>query len=182
MSQEKTEPQKKKFNRDLVKKPPEGFPARLSDFINYINIEQQKLAEVGGVTPPSITAYRNGSSQPAAGVVARWVQVFRVNANWLLTGEGAMLLDSPQTSAEPKQPEETQVAREMRDIEQKLTALGAGPEEVKRAIMAHLGVHAPISLAGYGTDVSERNRVRSTVQEPAQKFGKKDDDPDDPMK
>ncbi len=93
-----------------------------------------------------------------------------------------MFQPSPADSVPQPAPQETQVAREMRDIEQKLTALGAGPEEVKKAIMAHLGVPAPISLAGYGPRASERDRVRAAVQEQTGPFVATPDDPDDPVK
>lgn len=137
MSQEKTESGKKKFNRDLAKKPPDGFAARLSDFVNNIKVERQRIAEVGGVTPPSITAYCSGKSQPAAGVIAQWVKVFRLNANWLLAGEGEMLLDSPPF-AQPKPDEKTPFERNLAALEVSLDRMDASNETRKEALLRFL--------------------------------------------
>lgn len=92
-----------------------------------------------------------------------------------------MFRDSPPAT-EPKQPEKTQIDRELQDIEDRLLKWGAGPEEVKRAIMAHLGVHAPISLADSGPHAPERDQGRFRVQEPPAAFGAAPADKKNPMK
>lgn len=104
-----------------------------------------------------------------------------ISPGWLLAGEGGMFRDSPPAT-EPKQPEKTQIDRELQDIEDRLLKWGAGPEEVKRAIMAHLGVHAPISLADSGPHAPERDQGRFRVQEPPAAFGAAPADKKNPMK
>lgn len=83
-----------------------AFGARLKALLKALDLEQKTLAASGGVSAPTISAYLAGQSQPAADVIAKWVRDFKVNANWLLTGEGEMFIgahDKPRASIPPEE-------------------------------------------------------------------------------
>jgi len=66
------------------------FSKRLQQAIDRLGVEKKAFAQAGGIKQPTLTAYLNAQSQPSQDVVANWILVYSINANWLLTGEGSM--------------------------------------------------------------------------------------------
>lgn len=70
------------------------FSERLKSIIDTTKATKQRIAEVGGITPQTITSYLKDGSLPSQKTLANWVQEYGLNAHWLLTGEGPMLKSS----------------------------------------------------------------------------------------
>jgi len=64
---------------------------RLREIRKVLDCNQQQMARALNVKLPSLRDYEQGKSIPGGGVVASFVAI-GVNANWLLSGEGEMLL------------------------------------------------------------------------------------------
>ncbi len=114
------------------------FSKRLREFVEAAGIEKKALAAAGEIKPSTITAYFKGTSQPSADVVGAWVLHFKVNANWLLAGQGAMFLEdgleqvavqaAPQGVVDP-------VALRMETLVKLLKANGADEATIRRALV-----------------------------------------------
>lgn len=66
---------------------------RLKEYFGNIGLTQSEIAAKLGVSQQAVGAYLNG--QPFGKKVAqRWSDLFKIQYNWLLTGEGAMLKES----------------------------------------------------------------------------------------
>lgn len=132
-----------------------------------------EVAKAGGISLDDLSRCMGSHTLPSCLTIARWVHAYRLNANFLIAQVGQPYLtedeytkpgplsklrekrgdfDEPEEAesqnpappaTEPKPAEKTQIDRELQDVEDRMLKWGASPEEVKRAIMAHLGVHAP---------------------------------------
>lgn len=66
---------------------------RLKEYFGNIGLTQSEIAAKLGVSQQAVGAYLNG--QPFGKKVAqKWSELFKIQYNWLLTGEGAMLKES----------------------------------------------------------------------------------------
>jgi transcriptional regulator with XRE-family HTH domain len=66
---------------------------RLKEYFGNIGLTQSEIAAKLGVSQQAVGAYLNG--QPFGKKVAqKWSDLFKIQYNWLLTGEGAMLKES----------------------------------------------------------------------------------------
>ena len=118
-----------------------AFGARLKKFVKNFGLEQKQLAVSGCVSSATISAYLAGNSQPAADIMSNWVRDFRVNANWLLTGEGEMLLDARSETGTTIPAEETSATlsptqREMYAYKRLQTELGMPKNRIAEGIEA----------------------------------------------
>lgn len=66
------------------------------------DLQRNELAKLSGVSVTAIATYERGEREPAASVLAAYAEVFGVNLNWLLTGEGEMFADPSKAMAGPK--------------------------------------------------------------------------------
>lgn len=69
--------------------------ARLKSARAALGLTQVQMAEQSGVSARGYQGYEDGRSVPGGAVVACMVRL-GINANWLLTGEGDMLLAGPR--------------------------------------------------------------------------------------
>lgn len=69
--------------------------ARLKSARAALGLTQAQMAEQSGVSARGYQGYEDGRSVPGGEVVAGMVRL-GINANWLLTGEGDMLLAGPR--------------------------------------------------------------------------------------
>lgn len=76
------------------------FQERLKAARGEIKLTQAQIAEQSGVSTRSYQGYEDGRSLPCADAIAGLVQL-GINANWLLTGEGPMLLKDVEPAARP---------------------------------------------------------------------------------
>ena len=133
-----------------------AFGMRLRKFVKDIGIEQKQLAVSGRVSSATVSAYLAGNSQPAADIISNWVRDFRINANWLLTGEGEMVLDSRNAPMATIPAEEisatlTPTQREMYAYKRLQTELGMPKARIAEGIEAIVRGKPPSSrpLSGY---------------------------------
>lgn len=64
---------------------------RLSQFRKALSLSGVQLAECIGRTRQTWAGYESGAAEPPLAVLAAIVKKYRLNLNWLLTGEGGML-------------------------------------------------------------------------------------------
>lgn len=73
-----------------------SFQDRLKAARSSLGLTQAQIAALSGVSTRSYQGYEDGRSLPCAEAIAGIVNL-GVNANWLLTGEGEMLLKDVAT-------------------------------------------------------------------------------------
>jgi len=110
----------------------------------------QQLAIIAKVTKQTFSGYLNSGRIPSVAVLGRWVLDFGLNANWLLTGKGHMLLETEASAlSDPIAQRVDQVASAMR---------GAGVDEMEvlRSVRAMVdGEMAKLAKARGGYGVAE---------------------------
>lgn len=72
---------------------PDGFVERLREIRKVTGLTGASIAQHGGITKQTFSGYLHTGRLPSACVLANWVSKLGINANWLLTGEGSMLLE-----------------------------------------------------------------------------------------
>jgi len=85
----------------------------------------------GCITKQTFSGYLHTGRLPSAAVLANWVFRLGINANWLLTGEGPMLLTQTTYTADPVVQRVSVVVRAMREA-------GAGESEILLSVRAML--------------------------------------------
>lgn len=108
------------------------LPTRLVQLAHALGVEHQELAKLGGISKATFSGYVAGGRLPRADTIANWVRSVRVNANWLLTGEGEMLLDS--VAGIPAGQLTDPVAQRVQIVVASMRANGASPDEIRGAI------------------------------------------------
>lgn len=71
---------------------------RLKLFMKKISATGREMAGKGKITEQAYSGYIKGKNLPAAVVLAEWAKSVDMNINWLLTGEGAMLIGDKTAS------------------------------------------------------------------------------------
>ena len=61
-----------------------------------LNLSQKKFAEILGISLITLQRYEKGEREPSSEVLVNIKQKFKVNMNWLLTGEGKMFLEEDE--------------------------------------------------------------------------------------
>ncbi len=67
------------------------FGDRLVIFREKMGLSQQELAEKIGIKPQALARYEKNKSKPSIDLAKKLTNLFNLNTNWLLTGEGEML-------------------------------------------------------------------------------------------
>ena len=80
---------------------PDAFAARLRELRKVTGLTGASIAQRGGITKQTFSGYLHTGRVPSAGVLANWVFQLGINANWLLTGEGPMLLENTTLESDP---------------------------------------------------------------------------------
>jgi transcriptional regulator with XRE-family HTH domain len=70
---------------------------RLKDVIDALGLNATELARDLNVTKSTISNVINGNSLPSSKVLMPLGEVFNVNINWLLLGQGEMFLNGEQS-------------------------------------------------------------------------------------
>ena len=68
---------------------------RIKNLRKILNLNQSDFGNKIGVRQTTIAGYENGSRQPIDAIVASICREFRVNEEWLRTGEGEMFVSEP---------------------------------------------------------------------------------------
>jgi transcriptional regulator with XRE-family HTH domain len=80
---------------------PDAFAERLREIRKATGRTGAEIAQEGNITKQTFSGYLHTGRLPSAAVLANWVFRLGINANWLLTGEGPMLLEQAAQSADP---------------------------------------------------------------------------------
>ncbi len=80
-----------------------NIPERIKSARAALTLKQEEVVSISGIPLSTYRKYEGGTSEPGAQAIAGLVRA-GINANWLLTGEGPMLLKDltpPVPSAPP---------------------------------------------------------------------------------
>lgn len=110
------------------------LPQRLKDARAALGLTQKEMAGNLIVSDRAYQGYEDGRSIPGGGVISGYVRL-GINANWLLTGEGPMLLkdlEPPLAPAPMPQPINIEALAASLDAMRKLAKPGETPEATAR--------------------------------------------------
>ena len=79
----------------------DAFAARLREIRKATGRTGAEIAMHGSITKQTFSGYLHTGRLPSAGVLANWVFRLGINANWLLTGEGPMMLEDARLCEDP---------------------------------------------------------------------------------
>lgn len=96
---------------------------RIKEARQALKLSQPEASAKSGIPVGTLRKYEQGSSQPGAEAIAGLVRL-GINANWLLTGEGSMLLADLATL--PAQSQSMSFAFDQERLEKSLEAVEAG--------------------------------------------------------
>ena len=114
------------------------FHDRLRRLAETLKVEHQVLARAGGVSKATFSNYIHGDKFPRVETIANWIAKYNVNANWLITGQGAMFNDGDEQERAGGDPGDPVVGR-MQAAVKLLQDANATDETIQSAIMAALG-------------------------------------------
>ena len=81
---------------------PDAFAERLRQIRKATGLTGARIAKQGSITKQTFSGYLHTGRLPSAAVLAIWVFRLGINANWLLTGEGPIMLDKAgETALDP---------------------------------------------------------------------------------
>jgi len=76
---------------------------RIIQFLNANNLNSTKFADQIGVQRSSISHILSGRNKPSYDFIEKMLLTYpKLNAQWLITGKGNMLIDHPSLFKEPK--------------------------------------------------------------------------------
>jgi transcriptional regulator with XRE-family HTH domain len=81
----------------LGKFEPRACGRRLSALRRKLKLSQKELAEIVGRTTSAVAHWETGRYVIPTEILAKLIELYRVNPLWLLFGEGSMFLDSTST-------------------------------------------------------------------------------------
>lgn len=161
-------------------KTPASFSERLALVIHELGIKDVEFAQRVGLSKQTLSNYILGNTEPSQSKMAEWVKTFRINANWLLTGEGEIFSDRPKASeislpAEELSEKLTIEQRNMLTYKRLQTELGTSKERIADGIDAIvMGKCVSEKKTGYGAAEDRGVGPGSMkVQEDGAEFGKK---------
>ncbi len=70
----------------------DNFFGRLKQVRRTLGFTQDEFSKILGISKPTLVRYEGGERNPDAGLLSVLITKYRVNINWLLTGEGDMFL------------------------------------------------------------------------------------------
>ncbi len=76
---------------------PRACGRRLSALRRKLKLSQKELAEIVGRTTSAVAHWETGRYVIPTEILAKLIELYRVNPLWLLFGEGSMFLDSTST-------------------------------------------------------------------------------------
>lgn len=110
---------------------PDAFAVRLRELRKVTGLTGARIAQRGGITKQTFSGYLHTGRVPSAGVLANWVFQLGINANWLLTGEGPMLLEDATCELDPLVQRVAQMVGGLRQV-------GAQEPEIMRSVLEML--------------------------------------------
>jgi len=124
---------------------PDAFAERLRQIRKATGLTGARIAMQGSITKQTFSGYLHTGRLPSAAVLANWVFRLGINANWLLTGEGPIMLD--QTEAIAPDP----VVQRVAVVVSSMREAGAEERNILLSVRAMLeGELAKLECAGGG--------------------------------
>ncbi len=71
-----------------------GINERIFQFIDYLKITKYKFSKETGISESVLLNLSKNINKPSLGVFEKILQKYQVNINWLISGEGNMLLNN----------------------------------------------------------------------------------------
>ncbi|MBL3580833.1 helix-turn-helix domain-containing protein [Oleidesulfovibrio alaskensis] len=134
-----------KVNKILMSSPHfnhSEFVERLKSEMKRLGITGKDLAEAANLSKQAVSGYLNSERQPSAAVLASWGGCFAIKLDWLLIGKGTPFDEVPTKHAHAKSmvnKPETELGKQLAEIEAALRRVGASDEEIRKAMIAHVG-------------------------------------------
>jgi SOS-response transcriptional repressor LexA len=103
-----------------------GIKERLREVRGFLKLSQEALAVEMGAQRTTVAGYESGISLPRAEFLRELSVKYKINSNWILTGQGSMLNEASEKSRLEQDLEaviSAQVAPQFAGIEARLTAL-----------------------------------------------------------
>ncbi|GEM_PF-2290255 len=75
---------------------------RLTELRKKQDMSQADFAERMGTNKVQVSRYETGERTPTVDYIIKLVEVFKINTNWLIAGNGEMFLDQEKRAKEPK--------------------------------------------------------------------------------
>ena len=107
----------------------ENFNNRLRKLRGLLNLKQKDMADLIGVSLKVYQRYEKGEQKPSYEKLIPLISSFKVNINWLLTGEGEIFLSQSENTNQSNNPHQyTELLSAIKQIEGKV------PRYIKKAI------------------------------------------------
>lgn len=152
-----------------------SFSERLQELANALKLEDQELAQAGGLTKSTFSSYKTGKALPRFETLRLWSERLNVSLDWLMLGEGEMFRSSEQ--AAPATVSSDPIAQRVEVVAREMRAAGATPEQVRDAICRALdgrpelhgryGQATEEGRAGFGRAAEEEQRYPAQEKEKA---------------
>jgi len=110
---------------------PDAFVERLREIRKATGRTGADIAQHGRITKQTFSGYLHTGRLPSAAVLANWVFRLGINANWLLTGRGPVMLEQTREALDPVVLRVATVVRSMREA-------GAEEADILRSVQAML--------------------------------------------
>jgi len=118
---------------------PDAFVERLRQIRKATGLTGARIAQRGRITKQTFSGYLHTGRLPSAAVLANWVLRLGINANWLLTGEGPVMLEG-RDAARPEQGTalDDPVVRRVAVVVARMREAGAGEGHILQSVQAML--------------------------------------------
>jgi SOS-response transcriptional repressor LexA len=120
---------------------------RFKETREKLGLNQSELARSIGANPSIMSDIERGDKEPSKKIISALIVKYRINSNWLLTGEGDMYIkdELPQRSRLEQELDETIAAHpKFSEIESRLAALEALLKQESPADSSASGGEAPL--------------------------------------
>ena len=67
---------------------------RLKAVREQLGLSQVAISEKLGIAQAQYSTYERGDRKPSADILSKFVTIFNINVNYILTGEGSMFINS----------------------------------------------------------------------------------------
>lgn len=107
---------------------------RIKRVRNWTALNQTDFARLVGMTMRGYQSNERGLTEPSFRVLGKYIEL-GINANWLITGKGEMLLENtPAETLENKPPEANPLEAQVNDNKEKINTLWECARDMNAAI------------------------------------------------
>jgi SOS-response transcriptional repressor LexA len=142
---------------------------RLKKARQSLGLSQIEIAEVLGFQSNFLSNIERGAKKPPKKLIELFSSRYKINANWILTGEGGMAIENAVTTKAIPLVKEMEnlingiTSQKFSEIEARLSALEAQLKQEKPALQTSTGKEGPLYTAetapGYGEEGEEYEEI-----------------------